>query len=75
MDVYKEFAKLFPKSLWTNEEIVSVMFTPDEADIPHIRAERTLKITCPIEKYAKDNNMVDLNNFLKGYQDLFKNSQ
>lgn len=68
MNVSNEFKKLFPKSTWSDEEIAEAMFTPfDEEDIRknHPANKGTLIIDMPIEEYAKKNNMIDLDDYLK----------
>ena len=67
MKVIKEFVQLFPKSTWIDEEIAEAMFTPfDAEDLKqnHTANKRTLKIEIPIEKYAAQNNLIDLDDYL-----------
>ena len=66
MEISEEFAKLFPKSTWSDEEIAEAMFIPDD-ERPHFRHcvnKGTLYIDVPIKEYAKQNNLVDLEDFL-----------
>lgn len=67
MKISKEFAELFPKSTWSDEEIAEDMFTPyDEEDIKqnHRTDKGTLIIDKPLEEYVKKNNLIDLQDYL-----------
>lgn len=72
MEISEEFAKLFPKSTWSNEEIASAMFTPDDERLHfrHCVNKGTLYIDVPIKEYAKQNNLVDLEDFLNNAKNI-----
>ena len=70
MEVSDEFAKLFPKTTWTDEEIAEAMFTPEEESLTHHSADKGFfQIDVTIEEYAKQHTLVDLNEFLNTFKD------
>ena len=74
MEISEEFAKLFPKSTWSDEEIAEAMFTPDDerSHFHHYANKETLYIDVPIKEYAKQNNLVDLDDFLNNAKNMLK---
>lgn len=74
MEISEEFAKLFPKSTWSDEEIAEAMFTSDD-ERPHFRLcanKGTRYIDVPIKEYTKQNNLVDLEDFLNNAKNMLK---
>ena len=75
MDVQSEYEKLFPKTTWSDEEIVEHMFDgvdshvneklEDEEEIPE-------KLDVPIEEYAKEHGLIDMDTILKEIGDKIK---
>lgn len=66
MDIKSELEKLFPKATWCDEEIAEHMFDgvdsinenlDDDEEIPK-------KLDVPIEEYAKEHGLVDIDTIL-----------
>ena len=69
MEISEEFAKLFPKSTWSDEEIAEAMFTPDGVcqnsdDFTEFDNEEDIQLDIIFDEYVKQNKMVDLEDFL-----------
>ena len=66
MDIQSEYEKLFPMTTWSDEEIAEHMFDgvdsinenlDDDEEIPE-------KLDVPIEEYAKEHGLVDIDTIL-----------